>query len=1030
MVSWVVFAVLAVSATASHLPLTAEPVWAGASKARYALLRREVILPQHVSDATILVSAAQSGPMEKLLGAYRLYVGGVAVGIGPGRGDVRTAAYSDGGDANHSFVDVHRVTNMLPQSGPLALGLQCYHASGDSSAGVILELRLTLPDGSKTTVGTSSTDGHWLTLDATAAFNPTDFTSSQYDAPQEWQLSGLMPRGWTAAGFIAAQPTWQPPASRKGTVPSLAAESLRLKPTLPLVLTSGVRPTAVRKFNATAYFLDFGHELMGGLTLLLPATTFPIGSKVRVTLGEELMGDPSTSTTILYPMRTGNKYRCEWTVTAPSAAVGADGSGDALFEHHEYMEFRYAELVVVSSGRSVDEDAASLPASLDVSAWTVGYSWREVDSAFTSSDATLDAVWRLSRDTLRWTSLDTATDSNTRERLPYEADGYITGLSRLALQAEYAWPRHSWRHNLLNPTWPTEWRQTAPLMAHADFLATGELDLFEAFGGGSRSGVLATQTQAGCINASTGLVDFRRCARQTAGLGAGPEAKLRDIVDWPQPSRDGYVLTDAANTVVNAFAVGGLRALSSLSSASGDAAAASALAATADGLAAAVNRLLWDNTSGLYRDGLDASGAPINHTAWHASVFAAAFGLVPAERWPTLLAFFRTRGMVGSVYAAFYFLRALYVAPGDHGQLALEMLTSCAKNSWCAMLRAGATATMEAWSTDEKPNLSWSHPWASAPASAVVWGLFGMRPTAPAWGALEVRPKPGNLTWATIRVPSPQGPIDASFNQTKAYFGLTLSVPSGVRAMACLPRLGLPGNEVRVDGKPTAGWLDDDGYVCVAVPASSSGPARVERGGSGGGVRTAGGSTTAAAAITRLRVMLTRVSHVGSCPDGLTQVGPLPTTVPAPTLAGSGWDNDFNDGASGQYAYLCYSREPGTPIGALLAFRTPSSAQPLGDCPAGYTKVQGVDGSFGSNDLNAGSHNDGAAFLCYENSTVESPSSAVVDIAGVAGAANASHCAAAGWEAVGGPPTAPGVFDFDPAGVGLTLCVRRASTRI
>ena len=55
------------------------------------------------------------------------------------------------------------------------------------------------------------------------------------------------------------------------------------------------------------------------------------------------------------------------------------------------------------------------------------------------------------------------------------------------------------------------------------------------------------------------------------------------------------------------------------------------------------------------------------------------------------------------------------------------------------MLRAGATATMEAWSTDEKPNLSWSHPWASAPASAVVWGLFGMRPAAPGWGALEGR---------------------------------------------------------------------------------------------------------------------------------------------------------------------------------------------------------------------------------------------------------------------------------------------------
>ena len=59
------------------------------------------------------------------------------------------------------------------------------------------------------------------------------------------------------------------------------------------------------------------------------------------------------------------------------------------------------------------------------------------------------------------------------------------------------------------------------------------------------------------------------------------------------------------------------------------------------------------------------------------------------------------------------------------------------------MIVQGATATMEAWTTDEKPNLSWSHPWASAPASAVVWGLFGIRPTKPAFASFVVRPQPG-----------------------------------------------------------------------------------------------------------------------------------------------------------------------------------------------------------------------------------------------------------------------------------------------
>ena len=468
-----------------------------------------------------------------------------------------------------------------------------------------------------------------------------------------------------------------------------------------------------------------------------------------------------------------------------------------------------------------------------LSAWAVRYPWREgrtSSGVFTSSDATLNAVWNLCRDTLRSTSLDTTTDSNTRERLPYEADAYITGLSRLALQAEYEWPRHSWMHTLRNPTWPTEWRQTAALMAHADWYATGELDVYSQL-----ADALSAQTQRACLNATTGLIDFRACPRQTGGLGCGHEAKLRDLVDWPPVYRDGFVLSDAANTVVNAYAVGGLRAMAEMVNASGNASGAAELADTADRVADGVNALLWDDKSGAYRDGLASTGAPIDHTAWHASVFAAAFGLVPSSRWPALLALFRRRGMVGSVYAAFFLLQALYQAPHDHGQLALEVLTSCSKHSWCNMLREGATATMEAWSPDEKPNLSWSHPWASAPASAVVWGLFGVRPLQPGWKTVEVRPQPGNLSWATIRVPSIRGPISIAFNQSAAqscsrateqahlqrlsscFFHLTLQLPRAMGASVCLPRLGRMDSMLRVDGVPASGRLAGD-FVCINVP--------------------------------------------------------------------------------------------------------------------------------------------------------------------------------------------------------------------
>jgi hypothetical protein len=51
--------------------------------------------------------------------------------------------------------------------------------------------------------------------------------------------------------------------------------------------------------------------------------------------------------------------------------------------------------------------------------------------------------------------------------------------------------------------------------------------------------------------------------------------------------------------------------------------------------------------------------------------------------------------MKGSVYAAYAFLLGLYRIETDRGQFGLEMLTNCLDNSWCNMLKQGATATME-----------------------------------------------------------------------------------------------------------------------------------------------------------------------------------------------------------------------------------------------------------------------------------------------------------------------------------------------
>ena len=828
------------------------PIWANGSSSQFVLFRYVVPIPKSPYTRGIaFVTARQSGPMEKLLGAYRLYVGGRAVAIGPGRGEVRTAAYADGGDKNHTQYDSIDISAAILSSGPsaaLSLGLRCFHNTGGKDAMVGLEAHLEHLDGSKTVIRTNSA---WRAFDATKAFGPGQSegpNSVCYTAPQENIDARLMPHGWEKATYIET-PEWQSAVAKTWPVVPTPKRSL------PLSLQEGVRPKKIlQEIDTGRVVADFGTNLMGGLRLEI--TGLAAGAKVQVTMSEE-MAD-TESHTLLYPMRTGNHYRAVWTTGNFLSSV---------FESHEFKLFRYAEVLVLSDGstdppvysttNTCQEIAAAsssnrpsmlriqcpqdggaggrrfihgvtfasygtpsgscrekgkgpdphtdcsgeehggggcgdtfivnsschaprsqalaeqycvgrthcqLPVTdaffggdpcpsthaqkrlaVDVTcgnsswplpyqmhtqgvlnqsmsqvhtqgvlnqsmsqisyvltAWTVRYPFKEGEANFRSSNSMLDAVYNLSVNTLRMTSLDTATDSNTRERLPYEGDSFITGHSRLSLQREYQWSRHSWRHNILNPTSPTEWRQTTPLLAWLYYQHTGSLELL-------MPGAMEQQSQLPCVDPSSQLPNFTACERRTGGLGCPRESQLADLIDTPAVGsgrgyRDNYVMS-STSTVISSYLVGALRALSTLLNASsgGNHSHALALSRQADATQASLNRLAVDHSTGLYTDGVE--GLAATHSSWHASVFATAFGLLPENRWNATLEFLGRKGMAGSVYAAYWLLRALYTMDSNHGYLALKMLTQCSINSWCHMLQQGATTVMEAWSREGKPPL-------------------------------------------------------------------------------------------------------------------------------------------------------------------------------------------------------------------------------------------------------------------------------------------------------------------------------------
>ena len=347
----------------------------------------------------------------------------------------------------------------------------------------------------------------------------------------------------------------------------------------------GQPPPSPPPSSPQSFIADFGREFQGGLRLWIGEDGVA-NTTVEIACGESLKGDV-----------VGDTWGWEFTWTLRD--------GMQVLEQHKYMECRFVRLTF------------SAPApSFTLNGWRASYPWYEEDSMFSSSNATLDAVYDLCRYTVFSAALDTYTDSNTRERTPYEADGIIAASGRILVQRDYLFPRHSHAFVLQNPTWPVEWKMTTPFLAWQDYMATGQPDFALAF-----EQKLHDSTMISYLEPSTGLL-------RTEKMGS-------HIVDWmPDGSESDQTVArgefTASNhmSVTNAFGAAGLDRLSQMVARGGRAANASRYAAESAALTAAIDKYMWNASTGLWCDGVCAEVG--GNTRMMSSMFLTDFGLTQA----------------------------------------------------------------------------------------------------------------------------------------------------------------------------------------------------------------------------------------------------------------------------------------------------------------------------------------------------------------------------------------------------------------
>ncbi|WP_343528943.1 family 78 glycoside hydrolase catalytic domain [Sphingomonas sp.] len=623
------------------------------------------------------------------------------------------------------------VTDAL-HAGHNALAALCYTTEGHAFQA---ELLLLHADGSRQVIASGP---DWKAQDGAAWRPPAGTTGGgYYVAPLEAIDARHEPVGWCDANYDDAD--W-PRALLRPTLPSLIPEGAG-----PLGIALE-RPAHVQQ-EAGLWRVDFGSELVGGLALTVRAAG---GERLRVSLGEERNADGS----VRDHLRCGQIYRENWTLRP----------GEQRLEHWGYRAFRWVEI----------EGPANL--ELDVAALRLEQPWREDDAHFASTDPELDRVHAFCTYSIRATRLDLYQDTPTRERGPYEGDTVVNQASEYAVQRSYALTRQSIDWLIHRPTWPTEYRLMPPVLAWRDYMATGDDRLLH-----DRFDAMVAAQLVDRINID-GLVE------KDPGESSKPWG---DLVDWPKANRDGFVFRPV-NTVVNAWQVAALNALSMIGTTIGRAAEAHSLSAVAARMRTAMNTHLL-TPEGIYRDG---SGT--EHCSQHATAFAIALGIADDGAARTGAAALARQGMRMSVYGAQFLLEALY--RGGQPDAAMALMTSHDDQSWLAMLdRWGATIVMEAWNPMLKPNTTFSHAWGTAPANLIANALAGVTITEPGARRLRIAPQPGALGRFEAKVPTIRGPVGVTWRREGAPL-LTLEVPPNVRADVAMA-LPVPGMQAaRISG--------------------------------------------------------------------------------------------------------------------------------------------------------------------------------------------------------------------------------------
>lgn len=742
--------------------------------AHFFLFRRQLTLRQRPRVASAFCTASQE---------YQLFVNGRRVGRGPAPGDPRWQPY-----------DSYDLTPFLAR-GPNVIAAVCFHdgrqPAGGAPGGFLFQAALANGVDAQVTLVSDErwracSAGEWHTLDIDpCGARPRGEVCDLRHEPRGWLTPEFDDSAWQTARVLgpATTPPWRRLVPRQ-LPPPLEEEvvAVRILSQTPdhLCLDFGrivvgyprVRAGAAAEGNLELVYGDWvdaeGRVTPRGETppvrdrLVLPGWR-PVESANHPSLGVENGSAVAR--------RSARRKGAEPVTWQPFGRRAFRYLEATLRDGHEPLATRVAG----NGTRVMQWDMR--PGTVDLSMLGVGYPVEE-RGAFRCSDALLDEVWLLGRETLRRAMQEQFEKCPATACFQTVADTRAAALANIYAFGDYRLlGRAIWQLAISSEPGERPDDDALWVLLLSDYFRyTGDDRLVRQLFPHVRAR-LAWLRQA---TNEHGLVEARG-----ARISDRTDGRLSVLESLPIDLR-GEV------AALNALYLAALRAATELAC-RGLAASASSTGARppeyehrARTLERSLNWSFWSEGERAFADGRtrDGLGRASPFTNWLLLYLDAA---EPGRRGIVLRRLMANREAIVRFPPAFQ----LYVAETLFREGCAEDALDLIRAVWGEMLRRGATTCWEYLDWDAGPTApprgSLCHAASAVPTYLLPAKILGVAPRDAGWGQVRVRVCPAGLTWAEGTVPTLRGSLGVSWRRLEDGFELFVELPPRLQAWIDLP---------------------------------------------------------------------------------------------------------------------------------------------------------------------------------------------------------------------------------------------------